>query len=370
MGSGKLTIPIAASMVAAAAALLFVYTSGLQPAGALHEQDPVGNIGLDASAGDNGPGSVGPIGSTANPTDTPNDSDDLISVDLVIGDSNSTDANPSGGIPSGKDIGGWQVRINFDANVLTLVGAQVLDCSDGPATAQFFTEKASACGTFGGGPAHITLLSPTPAPGVGSYVIGDAIQMTPPGAVGVGLLARLFFDSVTTNAGTCIDFDTSFSASPIDIAQSFYTDSGLTNHIYANHSSVGLGVNGGTAPATCRAPTSATAGTTAATPSSGPEGPRPDEPAEAIGSPTSPGPDEPADAIGSLTSPGPFPSPQSEREADATAVARGLAEGGTGNDGTGSGDWIIPVIVSVGALAGLALIAGAAASRRRLRRRA
>lgn len=203
--------------------------------GEIEFSDPFGNLSVDASPGDNTASSVGPIGDTADVTDTAcGDGNPEIVVELVIG-------SPGGGgaIPTGQDIGGWQARIQFDPAVLTLAGFQV---SDSAAGAQFFMEKASDHTPLTDD--HVTVVDPQPGPGTGSFYIGSAIIGTPPGANGVGLLARLLFDCVASG-GTCIDIG--------DTGRSFYADikEPGESHNYAERNSASLSVNGGTAPATC-----------------------------------------------------------------------------------------------------------------------
>ena len=341
----KLELPIAALMVAAAAAFLGVHgslpASGNQPVG-----QPVGVISVDVSPGDNSASSVGPIGASASASDTCGDNGPGIIVELVIS-----------GIPGGKDIGGWQARIQFDPNVLTFFGHAVADPDSG---AQFFMEKAAAQTPFAN--SHILVSNPQPGgtglPGVGAVDIGSAVIATPAGANGSGLLARLFFDCVGDGV-TSIDIT--------DGTNSFFSDVNLNNHEYARRNGAILGVNVGEEALAGRTPTSATAtdapstGTDAPSnhtdaPSTGTDAPstEQDGPAGAIGSPAEPGPQTPAPeeaSDGAETSPAGF--------------AGGAAEAGNG----GGDDWIIPVIAAA-SIGGLALIAGAAVYWRRFRRRA
>jgi hypothetical protein len=218
------------------------YVAPATPPAAAPEQEsegersqPHGNLSVDASPGDNTASSVGPIGDTADVTDTVcGDGNPEIVVELVIGNHGG-----GGAIPAGEDIGGWQARIQFDPAVLTFAGFQV---SDSPAGAQFFMEKASDHTPFTNN--HITVVDPEPGPGTGTFDIGSAMIDAPPGANGVGLLARLFFDCVASG-GTCIDIG--------DSGSSFYADiqERSENHNYVERNSAGLGVNGGTAPASC-----------------------------------------------------------------------------------------------------------------------
>jgi hypothetical protein len=197
--------------------------------------EPHGNLSVDASPGDNTASSVGPIGDAADVTDTAcGDGNPEIVVELVVGNHGG-----GGSIPAGEDIRGWQARIQFDPAVLTFAGFQV---SDSPAGAQFFMEKASDQTPLTNN--HITVVDPQPGPGTGTFDIGSTIIDAPPGANGVGLLARLFFDCAASG-GTCIDIG--------DSGNSFYADTQEVgeNHNYVERNSASLGVNGGTAPASC-----------------------------------------------------------------------------------------------------------------------
>jgi hypothetical protein len=203
--------------------------------GQIEFSEPFGNLSIDASPGDNTASSVGPIGDTADVTDTAcGDGNPEIVVELVVG-------NPGGGgsIPAGEEIGGWQARIQFDPAVLTFAGFQA---SDSAAGAQFFMEKASDQTPSTND--HLTVVDPQPGPGTGTFDIGSTIIGIPPGANGVGLLARLLFDCVASG-GTCIDIG--------DSTYSFYADiqEPRENHNYVERNSASLSVNGGTAPAIC-----------------------------------------------------------------------------------------------------------------------
>jgi hypothetical protein len=199
--------------------------------------EPLGVLSVDASPGDNTPSSVGPIGTTASVTDsTCSDGNPEIFVDLVIGNFGTADGvDETGGIPAGKDIAGWQARIEFDPAVLTFMGFQVSDPNLGAA---FYMEKAADHTPFSN--PHITVSDPTPGtPGVGTYDIGSSILRTPAGANGVGLLARLFFDCVAAG-GTFLDI--------ADSLNSFYADIDGVNHNYAGLNSASLSVSTGTPP--------------------------------------------------------------------------------------------------------------------------
>lgn len=206
--------------------------------GQIEFSEPFGHLSMDASPGDNTASSVGPIGDTADVTDTAcGDGNPEIVVELVIG-------NPDGGgaIPTSEEIGGWQARIQFDPAVLTFAGFQV---SDSAAGAQFFMEKASDHTPSADN--HVTVVDPQPGPGTGTFAIGSTIIGAPPGANGVGLLARLLFDCVASG-GTCIDIG--------DSGKSFYADTQEPgeNHHYVARNSASLSVNGGSAPASCPQP--------------------------------------------------------------------------------------------------------------------
>ena len=216
-------------------AVLAVFSGGpslrVPPASA---NSPLGNLSVDASPGDNTASSVGTIGTTADVTDACSDTGDLITVELVIGDSGTQDGvDETGGIPSGNDIAGWQARIEFDPDVLTFVGFLVSDSATG---AGFYMEKASDHTLFFN--QHITVVFPVPAPGIGVFDIGSAVLNAAPGANGVGLLARLFFDCVAAGT-TSIDIG--------DGLNSFFTDITIDappfpNHLYLARNSASLRV--------------------------------------------------------------------------------------------------------------------------------
>jgi hypothetical protein len=293
-----------------AAALAGAYSSGLlSTSGQEDWGEPHGNLSLDVSGmtdtgtSDNAYNAVGPIGTVASVTDTCGDENDMIIVELVIGDSGTQDGvDESGGIPRGTaeagtqcdngvdddadglindgcpayqlaesktqclddldnealpdgrvndgcpqsdglDIGGWQARIQFDPDVLTFIGHQI---SDSAAGAQYYMEKASVHTAVTND--HLSVVDPAAAPGIGTFDIGSTILGVPPGANGVGLLARLYFDCAPAAAeggGTCIDI--------ADSTNSFYAGifAPRENHNYVARNSVSLGVNGGPPPASC-----------------------------------------------------------------------------------------------------------------------
>lgn len=197
-------------------------------------RESLGSLSIDASPGDNTATDVGPIAGTADVTDSAcNDGTPEITLDLVMGDPDG-----AGEIPTDNAIAGWQARIQFDPNVLTLTGFQVSDPADGP---QFFMEKASDQTATSND--HITVANPQPTPGTGTFDIGSLVVPGAPGAVGTGLLARLLFDCVDSG-GTCINIG--------DADNSFYTDIARGDHRYEQRNGVSLGVNGGAAPSNCQ----------------------------------------------------------------------------------------------------------------------
>ena len=322
MARSKLAVWIAITTVAATA-LLGMYPSALAPARA---GQPSGRISVDASPGDNLASAVGTIGGTANVADSNcGDNTPEIFVDLVIGDSGSDLFNPSGGIPSGNDIGGWQARIQFDPAVLNFIGHLVTD--GGASGVGYYMEKASDHTQFGNN--HI-IVSNVVGPGV--VDIGSTIAGTPAGAFGVGLLATVAFDCLGDGV-TSIDIG--------DGNNSFFADIDLNNHEYARRNGAVFGVNVGEEALAGHTPTSATPTTATGPPSSASEG-HADE--------------GPADGLGSANEPSPPTSAPSEPEASPAG----------GGDGDG---WIIAVIAAV-SIGGLALIAGAAVYWRRFRGRA
>jgi len=123
----------------AAGAVLVVL--GLALNGSTQATEPNGVLSLDADTTGNTASAVGTIEATNNSvTDAACNSGTGITIALVIGNAGSSDPGGSGGIPSNRDIGGWQAKIVFDGSILSFKGHTISTNALGAAR---YMEKAS-----------------------------------------------------------------------------------------------------------------------------------------------------------------------------------------------------------------------------------